>query len=267
MKINQRGETGNYPQQDFGWGVEASLDLQMISTACSTCKIVLVEANSPTDRAFFRAEQAAVDAGATVTNHSFGRLELTGAETDALAFEHPGVTAVASTGDFGYGPASFPASSPHVIAVGGTTLSRSTTDPRGWSEKAWRFAGSGCSAYFAKPVGQVDTACHGRTIADVSAVAKGLAVYNTSLPRRFRGWLRLDGTSASSPLIAGMLASIGVTGTYQPSLLYGLSDGFNDVVGGSNGYCLGSYLCTGVAGYDGPTGIGTPQSPVSFSTG
>ena len=49
-KINQNGQAGPYPQQDYGWGVEASLDLQMISTACPTCHIVLVEANQPTDR-------------------------------------------------------------------------------------------------------------------------------------------------------------------------------------------------------------------------
>jgi subtilase family serine protease len=263
-KVNQKGETGNYPPRDFGWGVEASLDLQMISTACPTCHIVLVEANQPTDKSFFHAEQAAVDAGATVTNHSFGRIELTGAETDALHFEHPGVTAVASTGDFGYEPASFPASSPNVVAVGGTSLARSTTDPRGWTETAWRFGGSGCSAYFDKPVGQTDTACHGRTLADVSAVAGGLAIYNTSLPRRFRGWLKVDGTSASSPLIAGMIGSIGTLGV-TPQLLYAHADDFNDVVGGSNGFCEGSYMCTGVVGYDGPTGLGSPNGLSGFA--
>jgi Subtilase family len=263
-KINQEGETGNYPQQDYGWGIEASLDLQMISAACPTCHIVLVEANQPTDYALFHAEQAAVNAGATVTNHSFGRIELTGAESDALHFEHPGVTAVASTGDFGYGPASFPASSPNVVAVGGTVLSRSTTNPRGWREKAWRYAGSGCSAYFDKPVGQTDTACHGRTEADISAVARGLAIYNTSLPRRFRGWMTVDGTSASSPLIAGMIGSVGTPGV-TPQLLYAHAGDFNDVVGGSNGFCQGSYMCTGVAGYDGPTGLGSPNGVSAFA--
>jgi subtilase family serine protease len=262
-KINQKGQTGSYPPTDQGWGVEASLDLQMISAACPTCHIVLVEANQPDDKAFFKAEQAAIDAGATVTNHSFGRIELTGAETDALNYDHDGVTAVASTGDFGYQPASFPASSPDVVAAGGTVLSRSSTDERGWTEKAWTYAGSGCSAYFDKPEGQDDTACHGRTIADVSAVAKGLAIYNTSLPRRYRGWLIVDGTSASSPLVAGMIASQGAGGL-RPSALYANSDGFNDVVGGSNGFCQGSYICTGVPGYDGPTGLGSPASPEAF---
>jgi subtilase family serine protease len=170
---------------------------------------------------------------------------------------------VASSGDFGYGPASFPASSPEVVAVGGTTLARSATDPRGWTEKAWRFAGSGCSAYFDKPTGQQDAACHGRTVADVSAVSKGLAIYNTSLPRRYRGWLEVDGTSASSPLVSGMIGSVG-TGGLRPNDLYAGAAGFNDVVGGSNGFCQGSYMCTGVAGYDAPTGLGSPNGAEAF---
>jgi subtilase family serine protease len=261
-KLNQKGQTDHYPAPDQGWGVEASLDLQMISATCPTCHIVLVEANQPTDKPFFRAEQTAVDAGATVTNHSFGRIELTGAETDASNYDHDGVTAVASTGDFGYQPASFPASSTDVVAVGGTVLARST-DERGFTEHAWRFGGSGCSAYFAKPAAQDDTACRGRTMADVSAVAQGLAIYNTSLPRRFRGWLKVDGTSASSPLVAGMIASQG-SGGIRPTALYANSDQFNDITGGSNGFCQGSYLCTGVPGYDGPTGLGSPRSPEAF---
>lgn len=262
-KINQKGETGHYPQPDQGWGVEASLDLQMISAACPTCRIVLAEAKSPYDGPLFKAEQAAVDAGATVTNHSFGRIELTGAEADGLHFDHDGVTAVASTGDAGYQPASFPASVPSVIAVGGTVLSRSSTDPRAWSERAWRDGGSGCSAYFDKVAGQDDAACHMRTISDVSAVARGLAIFNTSLPRRYRGWFQVDGTSASSPLVAGMIGSQG-NGGIRPPALYADPGGFNDVTRGSNGFCGGSYLCTGLPGYDGPTGLGTPSSPSAF---
>jgi hypothetical protein len=262
-KINQKGETDHYPQPDQGWGVEAALDLQMISAACPTCHIVLAEASSPYDQPLFKAEQAAVDAGATVTNHSFGRIELTGAEADGQHYDHDGVTAVASTGDAGYQPAGFPASVPSVVAVGGTVLSRSSTAPRGWTEKAWRYGGSGCSAYYGKVDGQQDTACHMRTISDVSAVARGLAIYDTSLPRRYRGWLEVDGTSASSPLVAGMIGSRGAGGI-RPSDLYADPGAFNDVTRGSNGFCKGSYLCTGLPGYDGPTGLGTPASPSAF---
>ena len=95
-------------------------------------------------------------------------------------------------------------------------------------------------------------------------MARGLAIYNTSLPRRFRGWLEVDGTSASSPLIAGMIGSVGTPGV-TPPLLYAHAADFNDVVGGSNGFCQGSYMCTGVAGYDGPTGLGSPKGVSAFA--
>jgi hypothetical protein len=239
----------------------------MVSAACPTCHIVLVEADLPTDQNLGAAEQAAVDAGATVTNHSYGRIEFTGTEAAAAAYDHPGVTAVASSGDLPYPIqlANFPASSPQVVAVGGTTLATSTTDPRGWTEKAWRDGGSGCSAYFGKPAGQVDAACHNRTVADVSAVAMDLVIYDTSVPKRFRGWLRVGGTSASSPLVAGMIAS-GGHGGLRPSDLYAATPGkFNDVVTGTNGYCQGSYMCTAGPGYDAPTGLGTPAGAQAFA--
>lgn len=262
-KINQKGEQGNYPSPDFDASVEMALDLEMISAACPTCHIVLAEANQPTDRSLAKAEAAAVGAGATVTNHSFGRIELTGTDTADVPYSRPGVTAVAATGDFGYGPASFPASSPNVVGVGGTTLARSATDPRGWTERVWRFGGSGCSAYFAKPVWQTDAACHNRTDSDLAAVARGLAIYDTFLPKRFRGWLQVDGTSASSPFVAGLIGNAG-RGGLKPGDLYGQPGSFNDVVAGSNGFCQGSYLCTGVAGYDGPTGWGSPKGTTPF---
>ncbi|MGA8246994.1 MAG: S8 family serine peptidase, partial [Nocardioides sp.] len=263
-KVNQHGDQGHYPPQDFDWGVEASLDLQMISAACPTCHIVLAEANQPSDHALGQATMAAIAQGATVTNHSYGRIETTGIESAASPYDQPGVTAVSSTGDFGYGPASFPASVPDVVAVGGTTLSRSATDPRGWTEKAWQYGGSGCSAYFDKPGYQDDTACHMRAFGDISAVADGLAIYNTSLPKRFQGWLEVGGTSASSPLVAGMIGAAGAGGM-KAGGLYGHPGDFNDVVSGSNGFCQGNYICTALPGYDGPTGWGTPKGLAPFA--
>jgi hypothetical protein len=262
-KINQNGEHGHYPPQDFDAGVEASLDLQMISAACPTCHIVLAEANRFTDRSLGAATMAAIGAGATVTNHSYGGIEVTGTNALAAPYDQPGVTAVSSTGDEGYGPASFPASAPGVVAVGGTTLARSATTARGWTEKVWEYGGSGCSAYFAKPVWQTDTACHHRTDADIAAVAHGLAIYNTSLPRRYRGWLEVDGTSASSPFVAGLIGNANAGGI-KPGALYGHPGDFNDVVSGSNGFCQGSYMCTAGPGYDGPTGWGTPKGIAPF---
>jgi hypothetical protein len=264
-KLNQKGQQGSYPTTDQSWGLETALDLQMVSAACPTCRIVLVEANNPGDPALTRAERTAVAAGAIVTSHSYGRIELTGDDSRTSMYDHPGVTAVASTGDAGYGPANFPASSPDVVSVGGTVLAKSPGSVRGWAEQAWEFASSGCSAYFAKPLGQPGTSCPGRSVADVSAVASNLAVYDTSLPKFARGWEAADGTSASAPLVAGMIASVGDGGLRPPALYAMGADAFNDVVRGSNGFCRGNYLCTAVAGYDGPTGLGTPTSPQVFA--
>jgi subtilase family serine protease len=262
-KINQKGQQSHYPPADYDADVEMALDLQMISTACPTCHIVLAEANEPTDRSLDKAEAAAIAAGATVTNHSYGGIEYTGVGKVAPHYDVPGVTAVAASGDEGYGPASFPASAPGVVSVGGTTLARSATAARGWTEKAWQWGGSGCSAYFGKPVWQLDTACPGRTDADLSAIAQGLAIYDTSLPKHYRGWLEVDGTSASSPFVAGLIGNADAGGL-KPADLYGHPARFNDVVAGSNGFCRGSYLCTGVAGYDAPTGWGSPKGIAPF---
>jgi hypothetical protein len=266
QKLNQRGDQSDYPKPDAAWGVETALDLQMVSAACRSCHIILVEANNA-GLALDRAERTAVNAGATVTSHSFGILETHGVRKMAGLYDHPGVTAVASTGDDGYGPPNFPASSPKVVAVGGTVLERSDPSRRdAWAETAWAYSASGCSAYFAKPKGQADTRCSGRMIADISAVAEDLAIYDTSVPKPDRGWLTVDGTSASAPLVAGMIALAG-GGGLRPSLLYAdrPQQDFNDVTSGSNGFCRRSYLCTGVPGYDGPTGLGTPSSPAVFA--
>jgi len=148
-KINQRGAQGSYPDPDPGWSVEAALDMQMISAACPTCRIVLAEADLPSGKDLAATTNAAVAAGARVTNHSYGIGEHTGVRSNNAAYDHPGVTAVAASGDSGYGPASFPASSSSVIAVGGTVLHHAD-NPRGWRENAWQYGGSGCSAYFAR---------------------------------------------------------------------------------------------------------------------
>lgn len=263
QKLNQKGEQGSYPKPDHGWGIETALDLQMVSAACPTCHVVLVEANNEGD-ALDRAEKTAVAAGATVTTHSYGIRESRGVHQQAKLYRHPGVTAVASTGDDGYGPPNFPASARKVVAVGGTVLARSS-DPRGWSETAWSHGASGCSTFFGKPAGQTNQSCPGRTLADVSAVASHLAIYDTSLAPSQRGWLTVGGTSASAPFVAGMIADAGAQ-ALRPATLYALDPGdFNDVVVGSNGTCHGRDLCTAGPGYDAPTGLGSPVSPDIFA--
>jgi subtilase family serine protease len=214
-KVNQRGTATPLPTPDPGWGVEISLDLDAVSAACPSCRILLVEADSPSIQPndLGASVDTAVALGAHVVSNSYGLDEFVSMTAQAPHYQHPGTSMVASSGDTGFTTAAFPAVLPTTIAVGGTTLTRSTTD-RGWSEKAWSHAGSGCSAYVAKPSWQHDKHCKLRTVADVSAVADpatGLAVYDTFGVIGGGGFLVVGGTSASAPLIAGMIARSGRT--------------------------------------------------------
>src|SRR5581483_11663468 len=184
-----------------------------------------------------------------------------------------GIAITVSSGDSGYG-VEYPAASRYVTAVGGTSLNRASS-ARGWTESAWSGAGSGCSAYETKPSWQTDGGCAGRTVADVSAVADpntGLGVYDTNCNfvgqltgQCFSGWATVGGTSLSSPLIASVYALAGNTASISyGSYPYSHTSGLNDVTSGSNGSCGGSYLCTAKAGYDGPTGLGTPNGTGAF---
>jgi len=70
------------------------------------------------------------------------------------------------------------------------------------------------------------------------------------------------GTSVAAPVIAGIY---GVNGTADATNagLYGSTSHF-DVTSGTNGSCGGTYLCTGALGYDGPTGLGTPNGVSAY---
>ncbi|QUQ68111.1 S53 family peptidase [Kutzneria sp. CA-103260] len=266
-KVNQRGAASPLPEGDPGWGVEISLDLDMVSAACPDCHIVLVEADSATSANLGAAEDTAAASGASAVSNSYGSGEYNGMDVDARHYQHPGVAILASSGDSGFQPASFPASLPNVIAVGGTSLVKAD-NARGWTETAWSGAGSGCSAWIAKPAWQHDANCGMRTVSDVSAVADpntGLAVYDTYGLGTQAGWILVGGTSASSPFIAGVIGLAGNGGQLgDASSLYTHADKLFDVVGGSNGYCGEDYLCTGLTGYDAPTGLGTPNGIGAF---
>jgi hypothetical protein len=262
-KVNQTGGT-SYPRGDAGWAQEISLDLDMASAICPNCKILLVEATSNS----FANLGGAVDyaaAHANVVSNSYGGSEFSLETSSAYNghYNHPGVAITASSGDSGYG-VQFPAASQYVTAVGGTSLARDSS-ARGWSETVWSGAGSGCSTYVPKPAWQTDGDCSRRTVADVSADADpntGVSVYDTY---RTGGWLVFGGTSVAAPIIASVYALAGNAGsvTYG-SFPYSRSSALYDVRSGSNGSCGGSYLCTAGPGFDGPTGLGTPNGSGAF---
>jgi len=261
-KVNQSGGT-RYPRANSGWAQEISLDLDMVSAACPNCKILLVEASSTSLIDLGTAVNQAARMKATVISNSYGGSESSSELSyDKTYFNHPGVAITASSGDNGYG-VEYPAASPNVTAVGGTSLSRSAS-PRGFDETVWSGAGSGCSAYDPKPTVQTDAACSRRTVADVAAVADpntGVAVYDSY---GSSGWLVFGGTSVAAPLIASVYALAGNAGSTNASYPYSHSGSLFDVTSGSNGSCGGSYLCTGGTGFDGPTGLGTPNGVGAF---
>jgi subtilase family serine protease len=258
-KVDQNGGSA-YPAANTGWSEEISLDLDMVSAMCANCNILLVEAKSSSLGDLLTAENEAAALGANVISNSWGANEFSFETLYDGFFDH-GIAITASSGDSGYG-VSWPASSPYVTAVGGTSLVSSSTT-RGWSETAWNRAGSGCSAYETKPVWQHDSGCSERTVADVSAVADpatAVAVYDSY---NESGWLAFGGTSVSSPIVAAVYVLAGNAGSATPGYPYSHANALNDVTSGSNGTC-GSYLCNAEPGYDGPTGLGTPNGTTGF---
>jgi subtilase family serine protease len=262
--VNQNGQSsplpGTPPPGD-DWTVETALDLDMASSACPHCKLLLVQADDDQGNGLFVAQAAAANLGATVISNSWGGPFDGNTSTDEAFFSGPSQTAgiFVSSGDSGNTGATpdYPSTSAFVTAVGGTSLSKSSTT-RGWSEAAWSGAGSSCNPSIAKPSFQssISTGCSGRAAADVSAVADpntGVAVFNAGSG----GWIAVGGTSASSPFVAGVMALTG-HGHDGPGFAYGHTGDFFDVTTGSNGSC-GAPLCTAGPGWDGPTGIGTPN--------
>ena len=276
-KVNENGATSPLPSPapaSDDWTGEESLDVDMVSAICPNCHIILVEASSESNDDLGAGVNAAVSLGAKFVSNSYGGSEASNDSTyDSEYYDHPGVAVTASSGDGGYG-VEYPAASQYVTAVGGTSLS-TASNSRGWTESVWSTsstegAGSGCSADDPKPTWQTDTGCSKRTVADVSAVADpatGVAVYDTY--NNNGGWNVYGGTSVASPLIASVYALAGApaAGTTPASYLYAHTSNLYDVTSGSTSTCTPAYLCTAEVGYDGPTGLGTPDGIGAFSNG
>ncbi|MGE5282836.1 MAG: peptidase S8 [Chloroflexota bacterium] len=274
-KVNQSGAEGPYPAGNTSWAEEISLDLDAVSATCPRCNILLVEAGSSSLFDLGEAVETAAAFGPVAIGNSYGAEEFSLEELFAVLFyDHPGIAVTAAAGDGGYG-VYFPAAAESVIAVGGTSLRESSG---AWTETVWSGTGSGCSAYIPKPAWQSDTGCPRRTVADVAALADpntGFRVYDTY---NEPGWLVFGGTSVSAQVIAGVYGLVG-HGASDARALYGNgaiefgspNDNLTDVTSGSNGSCTHghrdssrAYLCTGVTGYDGPTGMGTPAGLGAF---
>jgi subtilase family serine protease len=278
--VNQKGTTAWYPKGNSGWAEEESLDLDMVSAICPKCKIILVESNTPFITSLSAAEDTAVRLGAKFISNSWGSPEFSTQASYDSHFERAGVAITVASGDDGYG-VQYPASSPDVTAVGGTTLwmkGKTRTQEKVWNLGASDGTGSGCSAVEPQQTWQAsdNSDCTSNRIDnDVAADADprtGPAVYD-SYPEPgvglAKGWQQLGGTSASSPIIAAVyaLANPGgkpATGSFPTEFPYQATSGLRDIKTGSDGSCGGTYLCTAETGYDGPTGLGVPSGVNAF---
>ncbi|HLJ95775.1 MAG TPA: S53 family peptidase, partial [Gemmataceae bacterium] len=206
------------PAADAGWSSEIALDVEWAHAVAPGANLLLVEAKDSSLGNLLGAVDYAVGQGAQVVSMSWGAGEFsTETSYDYHFANHPGVTFVASVGDSGASP-EWPASSPHVVAVGGTSLNLSSSDTwnseTGWGYGYWsRYyggSGGGISRYEPKPSYQssVSQSPLHRTIPDVSYVADpntGLAVYDSY---GSGGWAVYGGTSVGAPQWAGLVALV-----------------------------------------------------------
>jgi subtilase family serine protease len=236
-KVDQNGGSA-YPAPNAAWSDEIALDLDMVSAACPNCTIVLVEANSASVDDLGSAVDEAVALGAHVVSNSYYAFEWPGETTEDAHYHHPGTAITVSSGDAA--EPFYPAASPFVTAVGGTSLGGSGYSR---SETGWPYSGGGCTAYERKPDFQTDAnvPCATRASVDVAAVADpqtGVATFATSAG----GWIVAGGTSVGAPLVA---AAYALSGNFKgPGYSYGHRSAFHDVP---------------PVGYDALTGIGSPN--------
>ncbi len=287
-KVNQNGQATPLPPSsgaaERAWAQEIATDVEVAHGLCQGCRILLVEAKTNANSNLYAAEQTAVALGATEISNSWGGQE---PSSDSAVFNHPGIVITAATGDDGYLDwtsgtpsefADYPASSPHVVAVGGTRLTLSAS--KTWeSETVWNdggvnagtiegsgATGGGCSGHFTAPAWQQSVAnwaavgCgSARAAADIAADGdpySGVAVYNsTESSQGEKGWTAIGGTSVASPIIASIFALAGgAQGVAYPArLLYENEQqdpaSLHDVTVGANGVCEKRFhKNTGVSG-------------------
>ncbi len=268
--------TSTAPAFDAGWATEIALDVQWAHATAPMARLVLIEAPDASVNSLSAAVQLANKMGPGVVSMSFGANEGSWTSSFESTFSGANMTYVAATGDSG-AAVSWPAVSPKVVAVSGTSLTYSGVGAR--SETAWSNTGGGTSQFTAAPSYQTGLVpglvLARRTVADVSFNADpntGQFVAVIPPGASTPNWISAGGTSLSTPQWAGLMAVANAqrfraskTLLGQPhTALYGQVGGvpgnyalaMKDITTGSNGSCVG---CTAVLGYDLVTGWGTPN--------
>jgi subtilase family serine protease len=255
-----------------GWAMETSLDVEWAHAIAPSAKILLVEAKTPSGANLLNAIDYATSRKDVVAiSMSWGGAEF----SDELSYDthfvdkaNPAAAFFASSGDDGTG-ASWPASSPNVIGVGGTSLQLASSGAL-IAESAWSGSGGGVSAYEKEPAYQtaykISKANGMRAIPDVSYdadPASGYPIYlTTGTGSKAKGaWDTVGGTSAGAPQWAAIQALGGSTALakfYTDKASKNTLKYFRDITSGSNGTC--QYYCDARKRYDYVTGLGSPQT-------
>ena len=259
---------GRKPRTDAGWALEISLDVEWVCAIAPQANILLVEAASSR----FSDLLTAVDYAKThaqVVSMSWGGGDSSSDSTFDTHFVASGITFTASSGDSGNG-VEYPAASPNVVAVGGTTLTINSDGSYG-GETAWSGSGGGVSSFEVEPSYQSGFNTTGkRGVPDVAYDADpntGVPVYDTVSYQGITGWFQVGGTSAGAPQWAALFAianAVRGTNVTMNADVYAAASGssyasnYHDITSGSNGSC-GS-ICMAGTGYDFVTGLGSPRA-------
>ena len=269
------------PTYDAEWAAEIALDVEWAHAIAPLARLVLIEVPSDNSSQLLGGVALANRMGPGVVSMSFGAPEGTWARATDAVFAAPGMTYVAAAGDAG-AQVLWPAVSPKVFAVGGTSLQWNGLEAR--HEAAWAKSGGGVSVVEPLPVWQSGVALPGvgparmRAVADVAFnadPATGQYVALTARGAARTTWNSFGGTSIGAPQWAGLVAvanarraAIGkkTLGDFHAALYQAIANSpvphaasFADVVDGRDGACAG---CVAAAGYDTITGWGTPNAGV-----
>ena len=245
---------------DSGWAMETSLDIEWAHAIAPKAKILLVEATTPSGANLLSAvDYAAKQIGVSAISMSWGGGEFPEETTmDSHFVSKSGAPFFASSGDDGTG-ASWPASSPNVIGVGGTSLSLNSNGTLK-KQTAWNGSGGGISAYEKEPSFQtgynIPKSGGMRAIPDVAYDADPASGFPIV---RNGKWYTVGGTSAGAPqwaAIAALGSGASDANFYSDKASANNSSYFSDVTSGTNGSC--GYVCVARKNYDYVTGLGTP---------
>jgi hypothetical protein len=264
------------PAIDPGWSSEIALDVEWAHVVAPRANILLVEARAANLGDLLSAvDYARRQPGVTAVSMSWGGSEFLGESLYDSYFttpsNHAGVTFLAASGDSGawYG-AEWPASSPNVVSVGGTSLHVVNLQGSYSYETAWGGSGGGFSDFEDEPTYQYGVQNTGlRTTPDVAYNANPYDSYWVYDSTGLGGWNVVGGTSAGAPQWAGLVAianegrALAGKGSLdgRSQTLYALYklettsslSYYHDETSGGNGYAAS-------AGYDLATGLGSPKA-------